>query len=100
MATCKIHPLTADHISKLANLVDEKIGTLIGDAAIKNKVADLAPWYELRGVIAQMHDSSGVKSEEKPARAARTPRAKREEPAGLASAPVIPVEAGDEGGAE
>lgn len=65
MAFCKQHPLTPDHVSKIATLVDEKIGALIGDAALKNKVADLADWFALRAVVAVMQ--AGSVPTEKPA---------------------------------
>lgn len=87
---CRQHPLTADHVSKLGALVDEKIGTLIGDAALKNKVADLAPWYELRGVIAQMQSSSTDNEKVKPEPKTRAPRAQKPQP----SAPHEPEPSG------
>lgn len=74
MAQCNKHPLTPDHISKLAALVDEKIGALIGDAALKNKVADLADWYGLRSVVALMQ-ANGSAPLDKPAPKPRGPRA-------------------------
>jgi hypothetical protein len=97
---CRQHPLTADHVTKIATLIDERIGVLIGDAALKSKVADLAPWYELRGIIAQMQNSTADKVDPAAEKKTRAPRVKLAATASPAAAKGPEGEIGGTGGAE
>jgi hypothetical protein len=60
---CKAHGLTADHVSRLATLVDAKLGVVLADVvAGKATLAESAEWYELRGLIARMGEAAPAKT--------------------------------------
>lgn len=104
MATlCRQHPLTAAHISKIATLVDEKIGATIAEAVGEKGTAaraSLPEWYELLAIVTRMKLESGGTSdpEPKPEPKPRAPRAKAQQsaaPVEKANDPTTGEEAGE-----
>jgi len=82
MALCKKHPLTTDHIEKIAGLVNKQIDLVTEQKTEPTqRRKELAEWFELAGIIEAMQADAAKGGEEEevkePATSAATPRPPR-----------------------